>query len=106
MAARSTSHTWLSFFGVLLVLALTILPSPVNALSLSDLTHGGHLKPIVGAAPQRRAEASSKPDRSFAIKRGGKGRSGHAKMATKEVQMRRRSGKGVRRLVVGEDGHY
>ncbi|ORY74084.1 hypothetical protein BCR35DRAFT_306887 [Leucosporidium creatinivorum] len=105
MAARSTSQTWLSLFAVLLVLALTILPSPTNALSLSDLTHGGHLKPIVGA-PQRRAESSPKPDRSFAIKRGGKGRNGHAKRLTKEVQMRRRSGKGVRRLVVGEDGHY
>lgn len=104
MAARSTSQTWLSLFAVLAVLVLTILPSPVNALSLSDLAPG-HLKPIVGA-PQRRAESSSKPDRSFAIKNGGKGRIGHAKRATKDVQMRRRSGKGVRRLVVGEDGHY
>lgn len=106
MVGRSTSHTstgvhpLLSLFAVVLLLALTLLPAPTNAFSLHDLTHLNK-RGVVSPPPKS-------TDRSFAIRRssGGKGKHGRRAAGAGDVQMRRRGGKGVQRLQVGEDGHY
>lgn len=94
----------MSLIAVLALLIFTIFPSNTQALSLADVAAYGVARapPAKGAVESRMAKG-----RSFAVKGGGKGKSLHGgKRVASEVQMRRRTGKGVRRLVVGEDGHY
>ena len=100
----SSSRTWTSLIALLALLALIMFPATTHALSLADVAAYGHPAP-----PAKAAVESSKiaERRSFALKKANKSRTFHGGVKQpREVQLKRRTGRGVRRLVVGDDGHY